>query len=87
MESGFQKAGFPSKPTRSPGVQYSLPGMDVRIMEKSGPAPLRASFQHKKGSPIDPFTGKPVQNIKNLFSAEQRELSRNLTHIELHNDI
>jgi len=42
LEGGFQDAGFPGTPTRSPGMQYPLPdGSLVRIMEPSGQAPLR----------------------------------------------
>lgn len=37
LEGGFQGAGFPSVPTTSPGMQYTLPdGSLVRIMESAG---------------------------------------------------
>ncbi len=83
MQNGFQKAGFPSSPTRSPGVQYELPGMNVRVMEPSGPAPLRASFEHPKGGHINPITGKPVQPKKGLTKEQNRINERQQTHLDL----
>lgn len=62
MAAGFDRAGFPSHPTASPGTEYQLPdGTKVRLMQPAGPAPLRASFTNANGQPINPFTGKPVQ--------------------------
>jgi hypothetical protein len=84
LEGGFQDAGFPSTPTRSPGMQYTLPdGSLVRIMEPSGQAPLRASFTDSYGNPINPFTGKQPMPPPGVSGAAWRQLMRSLTHVEL----
>lgn len=63
MAAGLDDAGFPSVPTRAPGTEYTLPdGSTVRLMEPSGPAGRRASFENANGGPINPFTGKPPPN-------------------------
>ena len=41
-------------------------GTIVRIMEASGPAPLRASFTNTHHGPINPFTGKQPQPPRGL---------------------
>ena len=64
MAAGFDDAGLPSKPTSSPGTEYTLPdveGSKARLMEPSGQAPIRASFTNANGGPTNPFTRKPVQ--------------------------
>jgi RHS repeat-associated protein len=82
MRSGFDAAGFPSKPTRSPGVETTLPnGQLVRTMEPSGQAPRRASFENANGQPVSP-DGKTVQPPKGLTPTERREYVRDRTHIE-----
>jgi hypothetical protein len=54
MKEGFEKAGFPSSNTNSPGKEYTLPdGRKTRTMEASGQAPKRASFENKNGQPVD----------------------------------
>lgn len=84
LESGFQDAGFPSSPTRSPGMQYTLPdGSLVRIMEPSGQAPLRASFTDSYGNAINPFTGKQPMPPPGVSGAVWRQLMRSLTHVGL----
>jgi len=84
LEAGLQEAGFPSRPTVSPGVEYTLSdGSLVRIMQPSGQAPLRASFTNANGGPINPFTGKPPQLPPGLTAAQRRAWVRALTHIEL----
>lgn len=84
MVNGFDNAGFPSTPTTSPGIQYTLPdGTLVRIMEPSGQAPLRASFTNANGGAISPFTGKPVQPPPGLTKLERRHYVWDRTHVEL----
>jgi len=84
LEGGFQAAGFPAVPTRGAGTQYTLPdGGLVRIMEPSGRAPMRASFTDAKGSPVSPFTGKPVQPPAGLTPGERRAWIIDRTHVEL----
>ena len=84
LEGGLQRAGFPSEPTSSAGIEYTLPdGSRVRIMEPSGQAPLRASFTNANGGPINPFTGKPVQPPAGLTPAERVAYVRSYTHLEL----
>ncbi len=84
LEGGFRDAGFPSSPTRSPGTDYTLPdGSHVRVMDASGQAPQRASFENANGQPVDAFSGKPVQPPPGLTAAERREYIRERTHVEL----
>jgi RHS repeat-associated protein len=84
LEGGFQEAGFPSTPTRSPGMQYTLPdGSLVRVMEPSGQAPLRASFTDSYGNPINPFTGRQPMPPPGVTGAAWRQLMRSLTHVRL----
>jgi hypothetical protein len=84
LEGGFQDAGFPSSPTRSPGMQYTLPdGSLVRVMEPSGQAPLRASFTDSYGNAINPFTGKQPMPPPGVSGAAWRQMMRSLTHVEL----
>lgn len=84
MAAGFDEAGFPSASTRAPGTQYTLPdGSTVRLMEPSGPAGRRASFENANGGPINPFTGKPPPNPPpGLSRADRPEWVRNQTHVE-----
>ena len=85
LESGFQRAGFPVYETTSPGREYILSsGHHARIMEASGPAPVRLSYENANGQPISPFTGKPPPNPpKNLDRQERLDYTRNKTHVEL----
>lgn len=84
LVGGFDTSGFPSTPSTSPGVQYTLPdGSLVRIMEPSGQAPLRASFTNPNGGPISPFAGKPVQPPPGLTKPERLDYIRSRTHVEL----
>ncbi len=84
LVGGFDDAGLPSVPTRSPGTQYTLPdGSLVRVMEPSGQAPLRASFTDSLRNAINPFTGKQPQPPPGVSGAAWRQLMRNLTHVEL----
>jgi RHS repeat-associated protein len=84
LEGGFERAGFPSDPSESPGTEYTLPdGSRVRVMEPAGDASLQATFENANGGPINPFTGKPVPNPSNLAPAERLEYIRSLTHINL----
>ncbi|MCA4133323.1 RHS repeat-associated core domain-containing protein [Arthrobacter sp. M4] len=84
LEGGFQGAGFESAPTKSPGMQYTLPdGSKVRIMEPSGRAKLRASFTDAIGNAINPFTGKQPQPPRGAKGAAWRQTLRELTHIDL----
>jgi hypothetical protein len=55
----------------------------VRIMEPSGPAQLRASFTNSADSPINPFTGKPVQPPPGLTPADRQLYVHNRTHVNL----
>ena len=83
MAAGFDDAGFSSRPTVSPGKEYTLPdGTKARLMEPSGQAPRRVSFESSNGGPIDPFTGKPVQPLPGLTRAERLEYVRARTHVE-----
>jgi len=84
LEGGFQRAGFPSRPTGAAGTEYTLPdGSLARVMEPSGQAPLRASFTNSNGGPVSPFTGKPVQPPPGLTKPERLEYIRDRTHVEL----
>ena len=84
MKKGFEKAGFPSRPTESPGTEYTLPdGRRVRAMEASGKAPKRASLENRNGQPVD-MDGQTVQPPKGLTPAERKEYIRARTHIEQH---
>lgn len=82
MATGFDEAGFPSTPTASPGVEYTLPdSTKVRLMEPSGQAPMRASLTNANGGPINPFTGKPVQPPAPP-GWSMKDWVRALTHVE-----
>ncbi len=84
LEAGFVRASFESFLTDSPGVGYILSNkMIVRIMERSGKAPLRASFTNANGGPINPFTERPPQPPKGLSREQRLEFTRKYTHIEL----
>lgn len=84
LEKGFQEAGFTTYPTRAPGLGYNLPNnLKVRVMEPSGEAGLRASFQHSRDSPINPFTGKPPQRPKHIKDISTLEYVRQYTHLDL----
>jgi len=84
LEDGFRAVGLPSSPTRSAGMQYTLPdGSLVRIMEPSGSAPLRASFTDSYGNAINPFTGRQPMPPRGVSGAVWRQLMRSLTHVEL----
>jgi len=84
MEESFRAAGFPSRSTRAPGTEYTLPdGTLVRVMEPAGQAPLRASFTNAQGKPISPFTGKPVQPPAGLSRGARLDYVRHRTHIPL----
>jgi hypothetical protein len=77
-------SGLPSRATRAPGREYTLPdGSLMRIMEPSGNAPLRASFTNSRGGPINPFTGKPVQPPSGQSKADRLKYIRDRTHVEL----
>ncbi|MFI7273780.1 DUF6531 domain-containing protein [Streptomyces sp. NPDC049879] len=76
--------GFGTFPTRSAGQGYTLPGGEtVRIMEPSGSAPLRASFESANGQPISPFTGRQPQAPRGMRGAQARQHIRERTHVEL----
>ncbi|MNY03956.1 hypothetical protein D3C86_1366050 [compost metagenome] len=78
--AGFDAAGFPSQPTNSPGTQHTLPnGNTVRLMEPSGAAPRRASFENSNGGPVN-SDGRTVQPPRGLTPAERREYVRARTH-------
>jgi hypothetical protein len=84
LEDGFQRAGFPQAPTRSPGTDYTLPdGSHARVMDPAGPAPSRASFTDSDENAISPFTGKPVQPPRGMSKPERKEYVRSRTHVEL----
>ncbi len=84
LQAGFDAAGFPSRPTARPGIEYTLPdGSLVRIMQPSAQAPLRASFTNASGGPISPFTAKPPQPPPGLTAAERLAWVRARTHLEL----
>jgi len=84
LEEGFQNAGFPSTPTRSPGVQYTLPdGTTVRVMQAAGPAPRRASFENALGQPVNAFTGAVPQPPIGVVGAAWKQMFRELIHVEL----
>jgi RHS repeat-associated protein len=84
LVDGFEAASLPKTATKSPGVQYTLPdGSLVRVMEPTTHAGLRASFTNSAGSPISPFTGKPVQPPKGLTAAERNNYIRSRTHVDL----
>jgi len=82
MREGFDAAGFPSRETRSPGVEHTLQdGSTVRTMEPSGDAPRRASFENANGGPVNP-DGRTPQPPRGLTAAERREWVRQRTHVE-----
>ena len=81
MALSFAAAGFPSEPTSSPGVEYTLPGgMQVRLMEPAGGAPRRASFENANTQPVTPDGGAP-QPPRGLTAAERRQYVRDRTHV------
>lgn len=83
MASGFDGAGLPALRDRTPGTEYTLPdGSRVRLMQPSGDAQLRASFENANGGPINPFTGKPVQPPPGLTPAERVKYVRDRTHVD-----
>jgi RHS repeat-associated protein len=82
MRAGFDNAGFPSRPTRSLGVEHTLPsGNRVRTMEPAGKAPRRASFENRNGQPVTP-DGTVPQPPKGATRAERTEHVRARTHVE-----
>ncbi len=82
MRQGFDRAGFPGRPTSSPGVEHTLPnGQRVRTMEPSGQAPRRASFENSNGQPVTP-DGTVPQPPRGMTSAQRRQYVRDRTHIE-----
>jgi RHS repeat-associated protein len=82
MRKGLDAAGFPSRPTRSPGTEYDLPsGMRVRAMEPSGNAPRRASFENANGQPVTPDGAVP-QPPRGMTPAARRDFVRQRTHVE-----
>ncbi|MDT0270746.1 RHS repeat-associated core domain-containing protein, partial [Streptomyces sp. DSM 44915] len=90
FEQGLQDAvnsgepGFGTFPTRSAGQGYTLPsGESIRIMEPSGSAPLRASFESANGQPVSPFTGRQPQAPRGTRGAAARQYIRERTHVEL----
>ncbi|WP_195155558.1 RHS repeat-associated core domain-containing protein [Candidatus Protochlamydia phocaeensis] len=84
LEAGFQRAGFETFATESPGIGYILSNkMKVRIMNSSGKAPVRASFTNANQGPINPFTGKPPQPPKGLSKTERLNFTRTYSHLEL----
>ncbi|WP_461165381.1 RHS repeat-associated core domain-containing protein [Arthrobacter sp. R4-81] len=84
MLAGFRSAGFPEWPTSRPGTGFTLPdGSKVRVMQRSGTAPKRASFTDGNDSPISPFTGRNVPRQRNLNPSENRDYIRSRTHVEL----
>ncbi|WP_223290910.1 DUF6531 domain-containing protein [Streptomyces avicenniae] len=90
LEQGLQDAvnsgepGFSTFPTRSAGQGYTLPsGETVRIMEPSGGATLRASFESANGQPVSPFTGRQPQAPRGTRGAAARQYIRERTHVEL----
>ncbi|MFJ9415635.1 DUF6531 domain-containing protein [Streptomyces sp. NPDC101227] len=96
LETGLQRAvdagepGFSTSPTRAAGVQYHLPnGESIRVMEPSGVAPLRASFERpgpngQKGQAISPFTGRQPQAPRGMKGAAAKQYIRERTHVELY---
>jgi hypothetical protein len=65
-------------------MDYTLPGgTHVRVMEPSGQAPLRASFENANGQPVGAFTDKPVQPPPGLTKPERLDYIRARTHVEL----
>jgi len=83
MRAGFDDAGFPSRPTTSPGTMHTLPnGTRVRTMDATAQAPRRASFTNSNGGPIDPHTGRPPQPPRGLTPAQQKAYVRERTHLE-----
>jgi len=83
LVEGFNDAGFPSTPTASPGIAFTLPdGSLVRVMEPSGAGPLRAVFQDSNGTPINPF-GPWQHPPAGLNAADRKLFTRNQWHLEL----
>ena len=83
MRQGCNAAGFPARPTRAPGIEYTLPdGSSVRTPDPSGQAPRRASFAHAHGPPIAPWTGKPPPPPSGLARGARRQFGRDRTHME-----
>lgn len=83
LEAGFRDAGFPSKPTSSPGTQYTLPdGGIVRVMDPSGPHGTRATFTNSSHSHVNAFTGKPSHRPKGNPMSD-KEYGRSRSHVTL----
>ncbi|HEY9290349.1 MAG TPA: polymorphic toxin-type HINT domain-containing protein, partial [Microlunatus sp.] len=83
LEQGFQDAGLPSQPTASPGTEYTMPdGTSVRVMDPSGQAPQRASFENGNGQPVD-MDGNTPQPPKGLTKGQRKQWVRDRTHVEL----
>jgi hypothetical protein len=84
LEEGLRAAGFEAEATRSPGVSYTLPdGSKVRVMEATPYAPTRASFATRDGSPVSPFTGRPVHPPAGMSKQDQATYRRSRTHVNL----
>lgn len=82
MKESFDKANLKSKPTQSPGTEYTLPdGRKVRTMEPSGQAPRRASFENKNGGPVD-MDGKTVNPPNSLTPQQRRQYIKDRTHLK-----
>lgn len=84
LELGLHNAGFATFKTNSSGLGYILPnGNRIRIMEPSGPAPLRVSFTNQNNGPISIFSGTPPQPPKGLDGIARRQFVRENSHLEL----
>jgi RHS repeat-associated protein len=82
MREGFDNAGFPSKATRAPGIEHTMPdGRKVRTMEASGDAPRRASFENANGGPVTP-DGSVPQPPRGATKSERKDFVRDRTHVE-----
>ena len=79
MIQSFKNAGFPNFKTESPGIGFTLPnGNTVRAMQPAGDAPLRASFNHRKGSPVD-MNGNAVNPPRG--TQNPKEYVKQRTHV------
>jgi RHS repeat-associated protein len=79
MREGFRQAGFPESTMteRGPlnGTAHELPnGVRVRMMNPSGRAGYRASFEKPGSGQVDAYTGKQVQGTK--------DYSRSRSHVD-----
>lgn len=82
MKQGFDAAGFPKQPTRSPGTEYRLPdGRRVRAMDPSGGAPRRASFENAHGHAVTP-DGVVPQPPRGLTRSQRLIYLRDRTHVK-----